>query len=208
MSGRRQKAGNKGVRTLGRPLGFDPERALDKALRVFWARGYEGTSLAELTRAMGINRPSLYATFGNKEKLFRRVLDRYAASETNYVREALGEPTARSAVEEILRSSAEALSDKGNPRGCLLVQGALACGAEAKTIQRELCARRGAGEAMIRERLERAKREGDLPAGVGAGELAGYVMAVVQGMSVQATSGASQEKLRGIAERAMQAWPG
>jgi AcrR family transcriptional regulator len=203
----RKKIARKGVRSPGRPLGFAPERALDKALRVFWAHGYEGASLTDLTEAMGINRPSLYATFGNKEKLFRKVLDRYAEDSASYVREGLLAPTAREAVEKILFGAADLQSAPGNPRGCLLVQGALACGDEAQAVRRELCARRAAGEGAIRERLERAKTEGDLADGVDAAELAGYVITVLHGMSVQAVSGASGEKLRAIAERAMAAWP-
>src|SRR5208282_1567385 len=101
----------------------------------------------------------------------------------------------------------DALGDPGHPRGCLLVQGAMACGDESDAVRRELCSRRAAGEAAIRARLERAKAEGDLPADVNAAELAGYVTAVLNGMSVQAAGGASREKLRRIAERAMTAWP-
>jgi AcrR family transcriptional regulator len=203
----RKNEAKKGFRAVGRPLGFDPAKALDQALRVFWEHGYEGTSLADLTEAMGINRPSMYATFGNKETLFRKALHRYEKLAANCRDKGLEEPTARGAVEKILLGSADALSEPGHPRGCLMVQGALTCGDESDAVRRELRARRAAGEAAIRERLERAKAEGDLPAEADAAELAGYVTTVLQGMSVQATSGASREKLRGIAERAMGAWP-
>jgi AcrR family transcriptional regulator len=203
----RKKTAKKEVRAPGRPLAFNPEKALEKALQVFWKHGYEGASLTELTKAMGINRPSMYATFGNKEKLFRKVLDRYANDSASYVREGLRESTARGAARKILFGAADALSEPGHPRGCLLVQGALACGEESKSIQRDLCSRRGAGEALIRKRLERARLEGDLAEGIDPTELAGYVVAVLHGMSVQAVGGASREKLRGIAERALRAWP-
>src|SRR2546425_106227 len=112
---------------VGRPRAFDTDRALDRALRVFWQKGYEGTSLSDLTRAMDINRPSLYAAFGNKAALFRKVLDRYAEGPASYVREALNEPTARAVVERLLRGAARLQTDPRNPRGCLIVQGELSC---------------------------------------------------------------------------------
>src|SRR5881397_436962 len=111
----------------GRPRAFDADKALDRALLVFWRKGYEGASLADLTRAMGINRPSLYAAFGNKEALFRRALDRYAEGPAAYVGEALNEPTARAVAERLLGGTIDLLSDPHNPHGCLVVQGALAC---------------------------------------------------------------------------------
>ena len=112
----------------GRPRGFDPETALDQALRVFWEKGYEGASLTDLTEAMGINRPSLYSAFGNKESLFRKVLERYASGPASYVEAALAEPTARAVAVRLLEGSRELLGCSENPRGCLITQSALACG--------------------------------------------------------------------------------
>src|SRR5271165_4690093 len=112
----------------GRTRQFDVDEALDRALEVFWARGYEGATLPDLTSAMGINRPSLYAAFGNKEELFRKVLDRYAKGPACYLREALEEPRARGVAERLLNGTIDAVTDRKNPRGCLMVQGALACG--------------------------------------------------------------------------------
>src|SRR5882724_10042851 len=129
----------------GRPREFDVEKALDRALEVFWRKGYEGASLLDLTRAMGINRPSLYAAFSSKEGLFRKALDRYADGPAAYVREALGEPTARAVAERLLRGAIDLLTDRRNPRGCLMVQGALACGAAAESVRGELVSRRAAG---------------------------------------------------------------
>ena len=146
---------------LGRPRAFDPDTALEAALRVFWTKGYEGAALSDLTAAMGINRPSIYATFGNKEALFRKALDRYNAQMTCYTAEALKEPTARAVAERLMGGAADLLSRPGNPKGCLMVQGALACGEEADPIRKELIARRATGEAALRERFERAKIEGD-----------------------------------------------
>jgi AcrR family transcriptional regulator len=138
----------------GRPREFDVKKALDHALRVFWRKGYEGASLLDLTKAMGINRPSLYAAFGSKEELFRKALDRYAAGPAAYVRDALNKPTARAVAERLLGGSIDLLTNPRNPRGCLLVQGALACGETGESIRLELAARRAASEAAVRRRFE------------------------------------------------------
>ena len=191
----------------GRPREFDVDEALDRALRVFWRRGYEGATLPDLTRAMGINRPSLYAAFGCKEELFRKTLDRYVEGPAAYVREALNEPTARAVAERLLGGTIDLLTDRRNPRGCLVVQGALACGETAESVRRELGARRVAGEVGLRQRFERARADGDLPAETDPADLARYVVTVMWGMAVQAAGGASREDLRRVAELALRAWP-
>jgi AcrR family transcriptional regulator len=191
----------------GRPREFDVEKALDRALKVFWRKGYEGASLPELTRAMGINRPSLYAAFGNKEALFRKVLDRYAEGPAAYFRAALTEPTARAVAERLLGEAVDLLTGPRGPRGCLLVHGALACGEAAEPVRRELAARRAAGEAAIRRRFERARAEGDLPAGACPADLARYVVTVLRGLAVEAAGGAGREELRRVVELALRAWP-
>jgi AcrR family transcriptional regulator len=191
----------------GRPREFDVEKALDRALEVFWRQGYEGASLPDLTRAMGINRPSLYAAFGNKEELFRKALDRYAQGPAGYIGEALQEAKAKRVFERLLEQSAELLTDPRNPRGCLLVQGALACGESNEAIRQELASRRAVGETAIRQRFARAQREGDLPADTDAADLARYVMTVMQGMSVMAAGGATRKQLQRIVRLAQRAWP-
>ena len=192
---------------LGRRRAFDPDKALEAALRVFWKKGYEGTALSDLTAAMGINRPSIYATFGNKEALFRKALDRYNSKMTGFTAEALKEPTARAVAERLMVGTADLLSCPGNPKGCLMVQGALACGDEADPIRKELISRRATGEAALRERFERAKVEGDLPTGADPGDLARYVVAVMHGMSVQSAGGASREELQRVINLSLRAWP-
>src|SRR5690242_19926669 len=122
----------------GRPRAFDPDKALDRALNVFWRKGYEGASLPDLTRAMGINRPSMYAAFGNKESLFRKAMDRYIKGPASYARQALDEPTARAVVDRLFEGMLDSMANPRNPRGCLVVQGALACGASADPIRKEL----------------------------------------------------------------------
>ena len=191
----------------GRPRIFAVDEALDRALHLFWEKGYEGTSLSDLTRAMGINRPSLYAAFGDKESLFRKVLDRYAEGPAAYFREALKEPTARAVVERLLSESAELQTSPRNPPGCLAVQGALVCGDAAASVRQQLEAHRASGEARLRRRLEQAKARRDLPADANPADLARYVVTIVQGMAVLAAGGASRRALRRVVETALRAWP-
>jgi AcrR family transcriptional regulator len=192
---------------MGRPREFDPDQALDRALRVFWRSGYEGASIADLTEAMGITKPSLDAAFGNKEELFRKALDRYVDGPGGYVQVALAKPTAREVVQHLLYQAADAVTDPDNPPGCLAVQGALCCGEAAETIKQELMARRANGEQDLRKRFERAIAEGDLPKGSDAADLARYISAVVQGMAVQAAGGVHREQLRKIAGMTLRTWP-
>jgi AcrR family transcriptional regulator len=187
----------------GRPRSFDKEKALDAALQVFWRKGYEGASLADLTSAMGIEKPSMYAAFGDKEQLFRQVLEHYERKHAAYMFAALIEPTARRVVEKLLRESADAGANPKTPRGCLFVQGALACGGQADCVRMELISRRAAGEAALRKRLQRARKEGDLPKRSDPAGLARYIMAVLHGMSVRSSAGATRRELRGIAETAL-----
>ena len=192
---------------MGRPREFDLDRALDHALEVFWRNGYEGASIAELTEAMGINPPSLYAAFGNKEELFRKALERYVAQYARYWDDALAVPTARGMVEHLLREAANFLSDECNPRGCLMVRSVVSCGDAAEAIQQQLAAQRSEAEARVRARLERAKDEGLMPPDLDPGDFARYLMAVMEGMAVRAAGGAGRQELERIAEMALRMWP-
>src|SRR5262249_60440321 len=191
----------------GRPREFDTEKALDAALLLFWRHGYEGTSLAALTHAMGINVPSLYASFGNKEALFKRVVDRYIQKPASYLPNALKESTARLAAEKLLKGAIEMVMHPSHPDGCLLVHGALASGPEAESIRKELSLRRAGAESAVRRRMERAIAEGDLASTADPAKLARYLITIVWGMSVQAAGGATRAQLREIAEQALERWP-
>ena len=190
---------------VGRPRAFDVEKALDRAMEVFWRRGYLGTSLSDLTTAMGINRPSLYAAFGNKESLFRKALDHYARGPSSYLSEALQEPTARAVVERLLHGVVDLLTDARTPATCLWVHGALSCGDDP--LREEFAAQRAAGLAALRTRLKRAIADGDLPTRSDADTLARYVQTVNFGLTVQASTGAKRKELLGVVELALKAWP-
>lgn len=185
----------------GRPRSFDCEAALDRALEVFWRKGYEGASLADLTAAMGINPPSLYAAFGNKEELFRKAIERYVEARTPFWLEALELPTAREVIERLMRGSVENLTS-GCP-GCLLVKGAMTCGEGADALQEELAKVRALAESSLRERFERAVKEGDLAASADPAGLARYVIALNQGMAIQAEGGATTADLQKIVDMAL-----
>lgn len=178
---------------MGRPRAFDREAALGRAMDVFWRKGYEGATLAELTRAMGINPPSLYAAFGNKKGLFTAALDRYSDRIESYLREILAAPTAREVVSRMLHGKADDLTDPANPPGCFYVRGGLACGDGAKNVPAELARRRARAEVALRERFERASAEGDLPPDADPAVLAGLVTTLIQGMDVRASAGGTRD---------------
>ncbi|MEQ8790403.1 MAG: TetR/AcrR family transcriptional regulator [Pirellulaceae bacterium] len=191
----------------GRPRQFDTEQALEAALLLFWRQGYEGTSLAALSEAMGVNMPSLYAAFGNKETLFQQVVERYLQRPASYLPEALCEPTARAAIEKLFEGAIKMVMHPRHPDGCLLVQGALVSGPAADSIQRSLSNRRAGAEAAIRRRLEQAVAAGELPSQADAARLARFFATVLWGMSVQAAGGATRKQLKEVAEQALLCWP-
>jgi len=191
----------------GRPRTVDTQKALDQALNVFWRKGYEGATLPGLTQAMGINRPSLYAAFGNKESLFRKVLHRYTAGPASYVQTALAQPTARAVAEKLLHGGVQNLTNPAHPRGCLAVQAALACGDDADCMRQELIRHRESLVIALRDRFHRAKKEGDLPKDSNPADLARYLATIMHGLSVQASSGASRKDLQKVATLALKVWP-
>ena len=190
----------------GRPREFDANDALHRALRVFWKKGYLGTSLSDLTEAMGINRPSLYAAFGNKEQLFRRVLTLYFEGPSSYALESLGQPTARGVAKHLLYGAINMLTGRGSPSTCLWVRCALSTG--DIQLQKEFAAQRAAGQALLRKRFQRAIQEGDLPADADSTELAQMILTVNYGMTVQASTGATRKDLERIADAVLRDWPG
>ena len=192
---------------MGRHREFDVEKVLDTALGVFWRKGYEGTSYADLTEAAGVERPALYSAFGNKEALFRQALARYDELYLGYLTEALQLPTARQVAGHILHKAAEHNTRFPDQRGCLAINGALAGSDDAEPVRQVLIDYRAAGQGWLRERFERAKDEGDLPGTARPDALAAFVMAVTHGMAVQANAGFSRDMLEAVAEQALSTWP-
>ncbi len=190
----------------GRPRGFCMEQALETALQLFWRKGYEGTSMSDLTEAIGVSRPSLYTAFGSKEELFRKALDRYTEKHDTALTAALAQPTAHGVAEALLLDSAHEPLELEAP-GCLLVQGALACSDEGDGVRYELSRRREVMVEMLCRRFEQAQKEGDLPANTQPADMARYVVTVMNGMSVQAAGGAGATDLRRVAKIALRAWP-
>ena len=166
-------------------------------------RGYEGASLSNLTRAMGISRPSLYAAFGDKEALFCKILDRYLEGPAGFVRAALSQPTAQAVIKNLLEGAANQATHPASPRGCLLLQAGLACGKGSAPIRQELVRRRESAEQAVRARLEKANGEGDLRGDTDPADLARYVVTIMRGIGVQAADGASREDLQRVIEVAL-----
>jgi AcrR family transcriptional regulator len=191
----------------GRPREFCVDHALAEALRVFWSKGYEGASLTDLTEAMGITRPSLYAAFGNKESLFRKALDLYEREKMAYVGQALVEPTARKVAETILRGAVDNVTSNDEPHGCLRVIASVACGPAAESIHSEIAMRSNLVKQTMVDRFQRAKTEGDLPAHIDVEGLTRVLIAFLQGISIQANMDATREDLDRLVDTALAIWP-
>jgi AcrR family transcriptional regulator len=192
----------------GRPRSFDRDVALERAMQVFWRQGYEATSISDLTSALGINPPSLYAAFGDKQRLFLEAVERYAGGPGGAALRILAEePTARGAIARVLESAAVDFTRPDRPRGCMVVTAATTCAALTPSGKADLARRREASREALRKRIERGVREGELPAGTDPRALATFYVTVLQGMSIQARDGATRRTLLATARCAMRAWP-
>jgi AcrR family transcriptional regulator len=193
----------------GRPRKFDKDLALDIVMKVFMQKGYEATSLTDITTALGINRPSIYAAFGNKEELFAQALGKYIQGPIAYLNDVLSEKTSRDVVRVLLMKSVELIvSCAEQPRGCLAVQSSISSELAAAGIQQNIVNGLRQIEVNIKNRFDRAIDEGDLPNDINSLLLAKYVTTLHKGLSIQASNGANEEELLGIVEIALKSWPG
>jgi AcrR family transcriptional regulator len=194
--------------TRGRPRSFDPDTALRQALDVFWERGYEGTSLGDLAQAMGIASASIYACFGSKEDLFRKVMALYGSTSGGPPRRALREgPNTRAAIHAMLRATADQITGPDTPHYCMLILAAPTGAVENHAVREFLADIRRDMHATIKDRLARGIADGDLtvpPASLEA--IARYYTTVVQGLSIQARDGATRAELETVITCAMAAW--
>jgi len=192
----------------GRPLSFDRDTALNAALLQFWRTGYETTSVAELTHAMGITAPSLYTAFGDKQTLFLECLEKYANPGPKTTPELIAEAgSARQAAQQLLELSARWFTQQDFPAGCLVASAASSGSVSSQRVRAALRNIRDANRKALQKRAERDVREGHLPRTANAQALASMTMAIVQGMSTLARDGAGQKALLDLARTAMSAWP-
>ncbi len=192
---------------MGRPRTFDVEDALEAVLAVFWRKGFEGTSYSDLVAATGVERPALYSAFGNKDALFLRALQRYATHYGSYVWEAVSRDRSRDVAWQVLEGAVELNKRFADRAGCFGINGGLAGSEESEASRQALIKWRAEGEAVLRERFEKAKREGDLPSDADPAVLAAYILTVAHGIAVQAKAGFSRDKLTAIARQALNTWP-
>jgi TetR/AcrR family transcriptional regulator, copper-responsive repressor len=198
------------TRERGRPRTFDIDFALDRAVEVFWKHGFQDASMHELTEAMGLSKPSLYAAFGDKEALYLKTLERYVQMLIERHGAALtDEADGRRAVEGFLRSLAAMLVDPALPGGCFIINGTADCGGTTIPASVELALRAAlqGSETMVLERLRRARREGALPEAMTPEALAAMYGSLIAGLAVMAKSGASEAKLNTVIGTAMAIWP-
>ncbi|MET8938360.1 TetR/AcrR family transcriptional regulator [Streptomyces rubiginosohelvolus] len=191
----------------GRPRAFDRTVALRGAMEVFWELGYEGAKLTDLTGAMNINSASLYNTFGSKEQLFREAVALYGSTTGSATARALREePTARAAVEAMLRGNIDIFADTGTPSGCMIVLAAANCAHQNRGVADHLAGHRRRTVAELEDRLQRAISEGELAPGTDIRSVADFYATILYGLSIEARDGVPVERLRSTVDRAVGLW--
>ena len=193
----------KTAKKMGRPRGFDENVALDAAMNLFWERGYEGTSMAELSKEMDLTPPSIYAAFGDKKSLFRLAAKRYAAGPAQYQAKALLEPTLREVIFALFRNTVEFLTEPGHPAGCMTLTGAMACSVEADSAKELMTEIRKQNEAALKARLQQARKSGELAADLNVDDFSRYLSTLLGGLAIQAANGTSKAAMKRTANMAL-----
>jgi len=188
----------------GRPIGFDKDAALEAAMLLFWERGYEGTSMADLTQAMGLNPSSIYAAFGDKHALFQLAVKRYMERRAQYSGKALEEPTLEKVVRALFDNTVAFLTTPGHPARCMTLSGAVGCSADATSARDIMTEIRKQNEAVMRERFIKARRSGELPKDVNVDDYTRYLSTIIAGLSIQAANGSRKAELKRTAQMALQ----
>jgi AcrR family transcriptional regulator len=187
----------------GRPISFDKEAALEAAMLLFWERGYEGTSMADLTQAMGLNPSSIYAAFGDKQALFSLAAKRYMDIRAQYATEALEEPTLKRFIRALFDSTVAFLTTPGHPPTCMTLAGAVGCSVDATPARDLMTEIRKQNEAVMRERFIKARRSGELPKDINVDDYTRYLSTIIAGLSIQAANGSTKAELNRTAQMAL-----
>jgi AcrR family transcriptional regulator len=198
-----QKTMKKGNGKTGRPISFDKDAALEAAMLLFWERGYEGTSMADLTQVMGLNPSSIYAAFGDKHALFQLVVKRYMEMRAQYAGKALEEPTLEGVIRALFDSTVGFLTTPGHPPTCMTLAGAVGCSLEAKPARDLMTEIRKQNQLAIRQRLLKARKSGELSKDVDLDDYTRYLSAIIAGLSIQAANGSTKAELRRTAQIAL-----
>jgi AcrR family transcriptional regulator len=187
----------------GRPISFDKEAALESAMLLFWEHGFEGTSMADLTRAMGLNPSSIYAAFGDKHALFSLAVKRYMQIRAQYATKALEEPTLEKVIRALFNNTVAFLTTPGHPPTCMTLAGAMGCSVDAAPARDLLTQIRKQNQVAIRERLLKARKSGELSKDVNVDDYTRYLSSILAGLSVQAANGSTKAELKRTAQMAL-----
>jgi AcrR family transcriptional regulator len=200
VMGKSMKTGNG---KTGRPISFDKGAALEAAMLLFWERGYEGTSMADLTQAMGLNPSSIYAAFGDKHALFQLAVKRYVEMRAQYAGKALEEPTLEKVVRALFDNTVAFLTAPGHPPTCMTLAGAAGCSLEATPARDLMTEIRKQNQVAIRERLLKARKSGELPKEINVDDYTRLLSTIIAGLSIQAANGSTKAELKRTAEMAL-----
>ena len=193
----------KGTGKTGRPISFDKEAALEAAMLLFWERGYEGTSMADLTQAMGLSPSSIYAAFGDKHALFQLAVKRYMEIRAQYAVKALQEPTLEKFIRALFDNTVAFLTTPGHPARCMTLSGAVGCSVDASPARDLMTEIRKQNEVALKERLLKARKRGELPKDVNVDDYTRYLSTIITGLSIQAANGSTKAELKRTAQMAL-----